>query len=73
VGIDRASYSIEGTPYGSVPAVVAALASMPNLEAIRLVSSPDVAEERVETLVAAIRSAGIAVPIGMVGNEVFYK
>jgi hypothetical protein len=71
VFIGPSTYRLGGTTFPSTSDLVAALRSEPTLEAVYIIPEPGVPNERVSNTISSIRAAGIAVPIGMVGNEVF--
>ena len=71
VFVGSSNFRVGETTYASTPDLVAALRSVPKLEAIYIIPDQGVSTERVSDTIASIRAAGIATPIGMVGNEVF--
>lgn len=65
-------FIVNGHTYSTSAELTTALKTMPRPDAIGLVQESNISPERHNEAISAIQGAGLKVPIGFVGNEVFH-
>lgn len=66
------AYIVDGHTYATSAELTAALKALPRPDAIGLLSDGEISPVRYSEAISVVQAAGLNVPIGVVGNEVFY-
>ncbi|MTV37428.1 hypothetical protein [Duganella radicis] len=72
VTVKADTFIVNSQTYLSSKDLTAALRKMPHPDAIAVIQEHGISPERHDEAMSAIQSADLKVPIGFVGNEVFY-